>query len=146
MWTNRSVFLFLPLFLCAGCGQSITQSNDRPLDLVRNAANAASRQCQSFMHEDAGEFTSCVDAVLAQNPGTDMRLNRLGIAYFGWVASNNSARLALPGGESASQKYLALFRPIQRQLAIGDALLCTAVAGNCATRLAQMREQEGPDR
>lgn len=129
-----------------GCENSGIGDADAAIAGVRHAADDARRQCQAFMHEDADEYVSCLDSLLArENLALAPRERvdrRLGLAYFGWVGANNSARIALPGAVEATTRYRRIFRPLQRQMMITDQALCRAVEGPCEARIAQLREQE----
>ena len=130
------------------CDQAGQRSGSVDLVMATQAASAARQQCHVFMHEDADEFTNCIDAILARTTtsadlGRRAQLHqKLGISYFGWVGANNSARVALPGAAAAAQRYLSTFRPLQRALGLEDAALCQVLEGDCATRVAQTVEQE----
>ncbi len=91
--------------------------------------------CQEYMHDDADEYQSCIDAVARAIPrgriDTEARL--LGHYYYAWVGANSSARLSLPGAERAARVYLVKFRALQRKLRVDDKTLCRAVPGGlCA--------------
>ncbi|MES2259149.1 MAG: hypothetical protein V4724_11545 [Pseudomonadota bacterium] len=114
------------------------------LSVITAAAGDARQRCFGFMHEDADEYVSCIDALDQAVPArqANAKYTRLGINYFGWVGANNSARLSLPGSERAAQHYLRRFRKLQQQLGIEDEALCGSVAGDCVSRLAQIRAGE----
>lgn len=115
---------------------------------VTHAAGGARSQCQDFMHEDADEFVSCIDAVVARRvAGESERASaerELGITYFAWVGANNSARIGLPGAAQATDKYRRLFQSLQRRLGMTDRALCAVVAGDCELRTAQLQAQALP--
>lgn len=114
--------------------------SDASLDIVNGAAHDAQRRCYEFMHEDADEFVSCIDALEQQIDGRDSssRWRRLGVRYFGWVGANNSARVALPGAERAAQRYFERYQAVRRQLDVDERRLCSAIPGDCEGRLAQI--------
>lgn len=114
------------------------------ISVVAKAAAEARKRCHEFMHEDADEYTACIDTLVAEvkTRAAPAERRRLGILYFGWVGANNSARIALPGADAAAQRYLPRFRHLQESLHIADADLCGTIEGNCTTRMAQVREQE----
>lgn len=113
-------------------------------ELLKLSADDAQKRCYEYMHDDATEYSSCLNAVLAAVKGKDKntQLQRLGIVYFAWVGANNSARMSLPGSEAAAQFYLPKFRKIQKQLKISDEELCPAIAGECKARVAQILQME----
>ncbi len=107
---------------------------------ITQAAQTAEKRCYSFIHHDTDEFVSCINAITLEVKGKSAKAQqqRLGISYFAWVGANNSARVSLPGSDVAVALYLPRFRKLQQQLAIKDEVLCTSVAGDCRTRLAQI--------
>ena len=111
---------------------------------VQQSARTAQQRCHEFMHEDADEYVSCLNALLKQVKGKDVKATqqRLGISYFAWIGANNAARLGLAGSEQAAKTYLPQFRLWQKQLNVSDDALCTTVVGECAPRVAQMRQLE----
>lgn len=111
---------------------------------VTAAAHMAQQRCYEFMHEDADEYLSCLNALDGAVKGKSASANwqRLGISYFGWVGANNSARVSLPGADGAAVHFLLRFRKWQRQLGIADDVLCQSVAGDCPARLAQIAVAE----
>ncbi|MFD2273134.1 hypothetical protein ACFS07_23975 [Undibacterium arcticum] len=141
---QRLLMLSFPILAGGFSAHAATLPERTKMSLIGAAAASAQQRCYEFMHEDADEYVSCIDAldnaVGARSANASYR--RLGINYFGWVGANNSARLSLPGAEAAAQHYLPRFRKQQRQLGIADAALCPSVAGDCRTRLAQIKAME----
>ena len=153
--------ILLALMLTMGATSSVAAQAAQSLpDEVAVAAAMAQQRCYEFMHEDADEFVSCIDALSTQagaapanaaansprrsgikSDGTP-HLRRLGILYFGWVGANNSARVALPGADAAAARYFQRYQRERRALGIDEKTLCLAVAGDCATRLAQIKAQQ----
>lgn len=141
----RQYLIACTLTCCAGIGQAAT--TELP-PAVAQASQHAMAACQEYMHEDADEYQSCIDAVaraiLRGQGDTEARL--LGHYYYAWVAANNSARLSLPGAERAAQTYLGKFRVLQRKLKIDDRTLCKAVPGDCVQRVAIIERAEAERR
>ncbi|AQV97586.1 hypothetical protein BJN34_27370 [Cupriavidus necator] len=139
----RQYLIACTLACCSGIGQAAT--TELP-PAVAQAARRAMSACQEYMHEDADEYRSCIDAVARAMPrgqdDTEARL--LGHYYYAWVGANNSARLSLPGAEHAAQVYLGKFRVLQRRLKVDDKALCKAVPGDCVQRVAII-EQMGAE-
>ena len=102
------------------------------------------------MHEDAEEYVSCVNALLARRTvgesDAEGQLRRLGILYAAWIGANSSARVGLPGAQEAMDQYRRLLRPLQAKLNLTDAALCRTEAGDCVQRTAQLMAQETADR
>lgn len=128
------------------CNQGGQRNGSADLVMIEQAASVARHQCHVFMHEDADGFAGCIDAILALT-STSADLGRraqlqqqLGIAYFGWVGANNSARVALPGAAAATQHYLVTFRPLQRALGLEETTLCRVIEGDCVTRVRHLLE------
>ena len=111
---------------------------------LKQSTDEAQRRCHEYMHDDATEYKSCLNSLLAAIKGKDSKAQqqRLGISYFAWVGANNSARLSLPGAEAAAQFYLPKFRQLQNQLKITDEYLCQSIAGDCKARVAQYLKME----
>ena len=131
------------LKLAAGSAAS-TAAAAGDIAVIKSSADAAQSRCYPFMHDDATQYASCLNALLAGVKGKDpiAQQQRLGIAYFAWVGANSSARMSLPGAEAAARAFLPRFRKIQRQLHLADAALCLSIAGDCTARLAQMTQME----
>ena len=155
---NRLGGLLMILFALQACERAdmtpvsagvANSAGTTDMKIVAFAASDARQRCHVFMHEDADEYVQCVDSVLQQSASSgdkSARLpRRLGVAYFGWVGANNSARIALPGALQAAEHYRHLFRSLQVQLAISDEALCSTVPGTCHSRIAQLVEQEALD-
>lgn len=140
-----------PLLICAlFCGVPVAQASSKPalpaaLQKALGAGAAQAQTCHVYMHEDADEYVSCMDALLGRVRAPDADATRLGIAYYALVGALNSARVSLPGAEAASRKYFQLVRQLQARVKIDDDALCPVVAGDCASRLAtlQRMQQEG---
>ena len=111
---------------------------------LKQSADEAQRRCHEYMHDDATEYISCLNALLTaiKGKGRKAQQQRLGISYFAWVGANNSARLSLPGAEAAAQFYLPKFRQLQGQLKITDQDLCPSIVGDCKARVAQYLQME----
>ncbi len=151
--------VMLLALMLGGLAQSSGAAQSLP-DEVTVAAAMAQQRCYEFMHEDADEFVSCIDALsthasaasasaTAHSPRPSgvkddrtLRWRRLGILYFGWVGANNSARVALPGADAAAARYFQRYQRERRALGIDEPTLCTAVAGDCTMRLAQIKAQQ----
>jgi hypothetical protein len=118
--------------------------NTPPMAIITQAAQSAQQRCYSFMHEDADEYTLCIDAITQEVKGDSAKAQqqRLGIQYFGWVGANNSARIGLPGADASAAGFLVRFRSLQHTLGIADESLCRSVAGECKSRLAQIHASE----
>lgn len=129
-----------PTISAGKLGEGVTDTNE----LLKISADDAQRRCYEYLHDDATEYTDCLNAVLAEVKGKSKRMQilRLGIVYFAWVGANNSARLSLPGAEAAAQFYLPKFRRLQSQLKISDQDLCLSVAGECNARVASYMQME----
>ncbi|WP_432262524.1 hypothetical protein [Cupriavidus sp. TMH.W2] len=137
----RQYLIACTLACCAGIGQAATTE---PPPAVAQAARHAMAACQEYMHEDADEYQSCIDAVARAMPrGTaDSAARLLGHYYYAWIGANNSARLSLPGAERAAHAYLVKFRVLQRKLRLDDGTLCRAVPGDCVQRVAIIEQME----
>ena len=114
------------------------------LSTIKKSADAAQHACYEYMHDDAREYVSCLNALVdgVKGKGVAAQQQRLGIVYFAWVGANNSARLSLTGAEAAAQMYLPKFKSLQKQLRIADEALCLTIAGDCKERLAQIAQME----
>lgn len=123
---------------------SKAEGNSPDLAAIQQSADYAQQRCYEYMHDDANEYTSCLNALLSAVKGKSSaaKQQRLGIAYFAWVGAANSARLSMPGAELAAQLYLPQFKALQKQLHISDEALCTTIAGDCKARLAQIAQME----
>ena len=126
---------------CAGIAQAATAELPPAVTQASRHARAA---CQEFMHDDADEYRSCIDAVAREMPRgrKDTAARLLGHYYYAWIGANSSARLSLPGAEAAAQVYLREFRALQRKLGVDDKTLCKAVPGDCGQRVGVIREAE----
>ncbi len=111
---------------------------------LKKSADEAQKSCYEYMHDDATEYSACLQALLTAVKGKSLtaQQQRLGITYFAWVGANNSARLSLPGAEQAAQTFLPKFRALQKQLKISDQDLCPSIAGDCKARVAQYLQME----
>jgi len=69
---------------------------------------------------------------------------RLGLAYMGLVGCLSAARIATLHSDVCSQDYLRLADRIRLKLNIKDTELCPIVAGDCPTRIAQLRVLRAP--
>ncbi|SOZ38212.1 conserved protein of unknown function (plasmid) [Cupriavidus neocaledonicus] len=100
--------------------------------------------CQEYMHDDADEYRSCIDAVAREIPRgrKDTTARLLGHYYYAWVGANSSARLSLPGAKAAARVYLREFRALQRKLGVDDKTLCKAVEGDCGQRVGVIEKME----
>ena len=133
--TNLSI-----LHLAHGAPIGAVARPDPAIETITAAARAAQQRCYEFMHEDADEFVSCIDALDHAVPhGTKQTAYRhLGISYFGWVGANNSARVSLPGADAAASRFFVRYQSQRRRLQIDESRLCAVVAGDCTARLAQI--------
>jgi len=129
------------LAVCAGITQAAT------IELppaVAQASRHAMAACQEYMHDDADEYRSCIDAIAREIPrgrkDTTARLR--GHYYYAWVGANSAARLSLPGGEAAARVYLREFRALQRKLGVDGKTLCRAVEGDCGQRVGVIEKME----
>ena len=130
----------------AGTPAALSRQVGAPhMALITAAAQNAQQRCFEFMHEDADEFISCIDAIeqAINRHAPGWRYRQLGIDYFGWVGANNSARVALPGADTAARLFLQSYQRERRRLRIDERSLCAAVAGDCTVRLAQIRAALG---
>lgn len=152
-WLSGPSWLLAPLLLLSalpGCERAamapVSAGIGTDMAIVAAAAAEARQRCHAFMHEDADEYVGCIDTVLRRaetsKDGPEQLARQLGVVYFGWVGANNSARIALPGASVAAERYRRLLRTLQTRLAISDEKLCSAVPGDCRTRIAQLIEQE----
>ena len=105
------------------------------LAVARQAIVDARGHCQTLMHEDAVAFTQCADDWLQQHAP---RALQLGGSYYAWLACTSAAKNGLPAAQPAALHFLAILRPLQRQLALSDAALCPLIEGDCAARTARM--------
>ena len=130
------------LAAASAAAASVVPASD--IAVIKNSAEEAKGRCFAYMHDDATQYASCLDALFAGVKGKDAiaQQRRLGIAYFAWVGANSSARLSVPGAQAVAKSYLPKFQRIQRRLHIADEALCLSVAGDCKTRLAQMAQME----
>ncbi|SOY97631.1 hypothetical protein; putative exported protein [Cupriavidus taiwanensis] len=129
------------LAVCAGITQAAT--TELP-PAVAQASRHAMAACQEYMHDDADEYRSCIDAVAREIPRgrRDTTARLLGHYYYAWVGANSSARLSLPGAEAAARVYLREFRALQRELGVDDKTLCKAVEGDCGQRVGVIEKME----
>ena len=129
----------------AGCGGIAQAATAELPPAVTQASRHARAACQEFMHDDADEYRSCIDAVAREIPRgrKDTTARLLGHYYYAWVGANSSARLSLPGAEAAARVYLREFRALQRQLGVDDKTLCKAVPGDCGQRVGVIEKMEG---
>lgn len=144
--TNSAPRLLRAIFcstLLLGSSHALAELNPQQM-AIKAAADAAQKECYELLHDDAMEYTACINAVLAEVKGKGQAQNqkRMGILYFAWIGANNSARLSLPGSEEAAQFFLPKLRKMQKQMKLSDAELCPTVAGECKARVAQMERME----
>ena len=96
------------------------------------------------MHEDSLAFRQCAD--LLWNGGAArtaaQRYAKLGVGYYAWLAATSAAKNGLPTAQETALHFLAAFRPLQRELRVSDARMCTMIAGDCASRTARLLEME----
>jgi len=127
---QRKPFPFVVLFVLAGWPLGALPANDPDVSaLLADGAGQAQARCYRLVHDDTYEFGDCVRELAgrqAKNPPL-----RLGIEYFGWVGAMNSAA-----------EFLARFRASQAALGIDDRTLCASVPGDCAARIARIRQAE----
>jgi hypothetical protein len=131
------------LVLVAAVAAIAACSGDRSADTrqqLATAANLAQERCYRTIHHDTFAFQVCIQRLLQDEAAATPK--RLGIAYFGWVGAVNSARLGMLGAESTAYDFLLQFRATQKVLRIDHETLCRAIAGDCAARLALMRQME----
>lgn len=118
---------------------------DPDLEQSARASLAARDRCQMRMHEDAVEFQHCADALLSPAPAAmnrAQRYARLGTAYYAWLAATSAAKNGLPKAQDAALHFLAIFRPLQRQLGVPDEPLCATIPGDCPSRIARLKIME----
>ena len=108
--------------------------------LMADGAGQAQAHCYRLVHDDTYEFGDCVRE-LATRQAKNVPL-RLGIEYFGWVGAMNSARLGMRGADETAAEFLARFRATQAALGIDDRTLCASIPGDCAARIARIRQAE----
>jgi len=109
---------------------------------LQSAALEGRQICLKEMHHDTDEFVDCINGLLAQEKKSDDR--RLGLAYMGLVGCLSAARIATLHSDVCSQDYLRLADRIRLKLNIKDTELCPIVAGDCPTRIAQLRVLRAP--
>ncbi|SOY63274.1 hypothetical protein; putative exported protein [Cupriavidus taiwanensis] len=128
----------------AGCASMALAATTELPPAVAQASRHAMVACQEFMHDDADEYRSCIDAVAREIPRgrKDTAARLLGHYYYAWVGANSAARLSLPGAEAVAGVYLGEFRAWQRKLGVGDETLCTAVEGDCGQRVGTIKQVE----
>jgi len=138
---QRKPFPFVVLFVLAGWPLGALPANDPDVSaLLADGAGQAQARCYRLVHDDTYEFGDCVRELAgrqAKNPPL-----RLGIEYFGWVGAMNSARLGMRGADETAAEFLARFRASQAALGIDDRTLCASIPGDCAARIARIRQAE----
>lgn len=107
---------------------------------LADGARQAQSLCYRLVHDDTEGFADCVRALALQDEQPSAR--RLGIEYFGWVGAMNSARLGMSGANDTAEEFLARFRATQAAIKVDDQALCASVPGDCAARLARIRQAE----
>ena len=117
---------------------------EQGLQLSARASLVARDRCQTRMHENAQAFRLCADALLSGPAprSAPQRYTRLGTAYYAWLAATAAAKNGLPQAQAAALHFLAIFRPLQRTLAVDDAALCATIEGDCVARVARLRLME----
>jgi hypothetical protein len=106
---------------------------------LAEGAQLAQARCYRLVHDDTYEFGDCVRELAQQQKSA---AKRLGIDYFGWVGAMNSARLGMRGADETAAEFLARFRVSQKTLGVDDRTLCASVPGDCAARIARIRQAE----
>jgi hypothetical protein len=119
---------------------AMTVANADVVKALADGAQQAQTRCYRLVHDDTVEFGDCVRE-LAQQQKQDAA-TRLGIEYFGWVGAMNSARLGMRGASDTAAEFLVRFRAVQKALGIDDQTLCASVPGDCAARIARIRQAE----
>jgi len=140
MTSVRILQLVVPVAVLAAVGVYAACRAWDDTATITQAAAAAQAQCYRRMHEDAYDFEDCMDVLLAA--GAHSEPERLGIEYFAWVGSVNSARMGLRGADEAAFKFLQGFRQTQARMRIADNSLCATVPGDCVARLARLAQME----
>ncbi|MEN9864688.1 MAG: hypothetical protein RL748_278 [Pseudomonadota bacterium] len=134
---------WIGLIMMAGAGHALPAlAGPTPLAQIAASAQQAQTRCQEFMHDNADEYVSCLNALGAAVKGKTVaaQAEKLGIAYFGWLGATHAARVSLPGSDDAALHFYLRFTPLQQQLKISDLDLCGTFAGDCKVRLAQLDE------
>ncbi len=130
--------------LLALAGSSLAADLPPPLNAIRDSVQQAQSRCQEFMHDDAREYHSCLQALFAAAKGNSAaaRQQRMGIAYFAWNGAQTGAHSGMPEADSSAQYWLPRLRRLQHELHLSDEQLCQTLAGDCKVRTAQMQQME----
>jgi hypothetical protein len=129
------------LLMLAIVGNCAAATRDQTVAALTDGAQRAQAQCYRLVHDDTFEFGDCIRALVVQQKNASA--TRLGIEYFGWVGAMNSARLGMQGASDTAMEFLARFRATQELLGVDDQTLCASIPGDCAARIARIRQAEG---
>lgn len=113
---------------------------DARQQVIAQAAAKAQVQCYKHMYRDTNAYAQCMrDLRLAHQ---NSPVQKLGIEYFAFVGALSYMRVGHLNADQIAAEFLKDYRVTQKKVGIGDAALCSTVAGDCNVRLAQTRELE----
>jgi hypothetical protein len=128
------------LLLLGITGYGAAATRDQTVAALTDGAQKAQSLCYRLVHDDTFEFGDCVRALVMQH--RQPSATRLGIEYFGWIGAMNSARLGMAGAGETAAEFRGRFRATQKTLGIDDPTLCASIPGDCAARMARIRQAE----
>jgi hypothetical protein len=135
--TRNAITAVLIFTIASSC---VAATREEITAAATQGAQKAQSLCYRLVHDDTIEFGDCVRGlVVAQKEAS---ATRLGMEYFGWVGAMNSARLGMLGANETAAEFLVRFRATQQLLGVDDQTLCASVPGDCAARMARIRQAE----